>query len=173
MKLILIRHPHTENNALRRFPGSEATPYTAQGEREYAFLLAQDHPDWMIYTSPHKRCSQLARAMAERRREQLCIDMRLREIECGDFAGLTFDEIAQKYPSLVETWFAEPIRFCYPNGECREELEQRVLTFFRELKHDAIIISHQAVLSVIGAKLGDEQAFSTGEMRFYDYTPHP
>lgn len=173
MKLILIRHPQTLNNALRRFPGREATPYTEQGHREYSALLAQEYPDFKIYTSPHKRCTQLARALAGRRDEQLCIDMRLREIECGTFAHLTFEEIEHKYPDLVQQWFADPEQFCYPQGECRSDLEQRVNTFFDDLKHSAIIISHQAVLNVISRRLGDEETFRTGEMRSYEYPSHP
>lgn len=173
MEILLIRHPHTINNALGRFPGTEATPYTKRGEDEFNQLLTYHYPDWMIYTSPHKRCTQVARAIAARRREQLCIDMRLREIECGDFANLTFAEIEQQYPAFVKVWFEDAENFSYPNGESRQALNQRVLTFLKELKHNAIIISHQAVLHVISLQFGDERTFSTGEMRLYEYPSHP
>ena len=78
----------------------------------------------------------------------------LREIDFGDFEGLTYDEIAARYPDLYRQWMEMPTEIRFPSGECFSEMRSRVLEAFdaikRERKGQTIaIVSHGGVNRIL------------------------
>ena len=171
MGLILIRHPETEHNKAKVFPDYAHAPYTPAGESQLADVLAQDFAVSHIYSSPLTRALTMARRLGEKYAIDVRVDDRLREIDLGWFAGLTFDQVEATFPELMGQWMSDPWHFQYPQGEAYPDLIARVEAFLDDLLPDSIVCTHQAVCQVITAQFGDERPMKTGEWRYYENNP--
>jgi len=169
MGLIVIRHPETEQNRAKVFPDYTDAAYTATGQRQLEAILAEDFKADHIFSSPLSRATRLAGALAKKYSIDFTIDERLREIDLGHFAGLSFEEIKRYYPNLIGPWMADPWHFQYPRGESYPQLKQRVLSFLETVPKASILCTHQAVSHVIALEFGDDKPLATGEWRQYAY----
>jgi len=123
--IVLVRHGETDWNRERRFQGHADTPLNASGRaqaHQLAHLLSDERLS-AIYTSPLRRASETARIVGDR----LGLEPReleaLREIDVGDWQGLTVDDVRARFPDLVDVAW----RSGWPNGETHEELGARVV----------------------------------------------
>jgi broad specificity phosphatase PhoE len=57
----------------------------------------------------------------------------LRETCFGAWEGLQAREIAARYPEAWDVWLRDPLRARPPGGETVEELQQRVVAFYRSV----------------------------------------
>jgi alpha-ribazole phosphatase/probable phosphoglycerate mutase len=78
----------------------------------------------------------------------------LREIDFGDFEGLTYDEIAARYPELYRQWMERPTEVRFPNGESFCEMRGRVLEAFDAIEREwrgrtVAIVSHGGVNRIL------------------------
>jgi broad specificity phosphatase PhoE len=129
--IVLVRHGETDWNRERRFQGHADTHLNDVGRRQ-ALELAEalrDERLGAVYTSPLRRASDTARIVAD----ALGLDVRelaaLREIDVGDWQGLTVDEIRARYPERVDVAW----RSGWRNGETHEQLADRVVPALLEL----------------------------------------
>jgi broad specificity phosphatase PhoE len=130
--LVLVRHGETDWNRERRYQGHADTPLNEAGRRqahELAELLREEHLS-LVYTSPLRRASETARIVAER----LGLEAReleaLREIDVGDWQGMTVEEVKMRFPERLDVAW----RSGWPNGETPEELSTRVLPALLDLE---------------------------------------
>jgi broad specificity phosphatase PhoE len=79
-----------------------------------------------IYTSPRKRTIESAELVAASQTCGLRIENDLREIDFGDFEGLTYDNISKLYPGLYRQWMEQPTEVEFPNGESFTIMKSRV-----------------------------------------------
>jgi broad specificity phosphatase PhoE len=105
-----------------------------------------------IYTSPQPRALESARIVAGGRPLDVVAD--LHEIDFGDFEGLTYDEIAARYPDLYRQWMETPTQVRFPNGETFSEMRVRVLKAFDAIRREragqtAVIVSHGGVNRIL------------------------
>jgi uncharacterized phosphatase len=163
--LVLVRHGETDWNRERRFQGHADTPLNETGRaqaRELAALLEGEDLT-AIYTSPLQRAAETARIVAE----QLGLPAReleaLREIDVGDWQGMTIDEVRAQFPErLDDAWHSG-----WPNGETHEGLSARVVPALIDLGRRHV---GQRVLGVthagpIRAALAAATGLSHGESR--------
>ncbi|MBI3522689.1 MAG: histidine phosphatase family protein [Chloroflexi bacterium] len=104
MRLVIARHGSTEWTG-RRFCGRSDPPLSEAGRAEARPLArwARDvAPRAEVITSPQRRCLETARLIDPGAR----VDERLREVDLGETDGLTFDEVAARYPQLAATLLA-------------------------------------------------------------------
>jgi len=129
--LVLVRHGETDWNRERRFQGHADTPLNDSGRRQAGELAALLRSDGLsaVYTSPLRRAKETASVVAA----ELGLDAHeleeLREIDVGDWQGLTIDEVRTRYPEQLDVAW----RSGWPNGETHEELSARVLPALLEL----------------------------------------
>ncbi|HEX5028961.1 MAG TPA: histidine phosphatase family protein [Gaiellaceae bacterium] len=130
--LLLARHGETDWNRERRFQGHADRPLNDVGRRQAHELaeLLRGEVLATVYTSPLKRASETARIVAE----QLDLVPReleaLREIDVGDWEGLTVEDVRARYPEQLDVaWHTG-----WPNGETHDELGARVLPALLELE---------------------------------------
>jgi broad specificity phosphatase PhoE len=123
--IVLVRHGETDWNLERRFQGHADRPLNDTGRAQAAALAESLRGEHLtaVYTSPLQRASQTAAIVAA----QLGLAARpleaLREINVGDWEGLTVDDVKERYPEQVATdW-----RSGWPGGETYDELSARVL----------------------------------------------
>jgi broad specificity phosphatase PhoE len=129
--IVLVRHGETDWNRQRRYQGHADTPLNDAGRaqaRELAEILSRERAT-VVYSSPLRRASETAAIVANR----LGLEVReleaLREIDVGDWQGLTIDEVRDRFPERAELgWHAG-----WSNGETHEELGRRVVPALLDL----------------------------------------
>ena len=98
--LYLVRHGETEWNRQRRMQGrldSRLTPEGRAHARMHGRLLARETVGHMI-VSPLGRTRETAELILEGCEMPVTYDERLVERHCGEWEGLTIDEIAAAFP---------------------------------------------------------------------------
>ncbi len=107
-----------------------------------------------IYTSPRRRASESARIVASFHACGYEENVGLRELNFGDFEGMTYDEIAAQYPELYRRWMDAPTEVQFPNGECFTEMRVRVLQAFETILRlqegkTIAIVSHGGAIRIL------------------------
>ena len=124
--LLLVRHGETDWNRESRFQGHADPPLNELGRehaRELAEALAADPPA-AVYTSPLRRAYDTAAIVADRLGLRLEAVEALREIDVGEWMGLTRAEVEQRYPNDYRRWIG--FGQGWQHGETYEELAERV-----------------------------------------------
>ena len=113
--VLLIRHGETEWNILGKFQGSTDIPLSDEGIRQAGMLRERLNGDFdYIYASPLKRAYATADVICEGTDKSISIAEGMREINFGEWEGLTIKGIAEKYPDIFKSWRSdkEEGRFC-------------------------------------------------------------
>jgi broad specificity phosphatase PhoE len=107
-RLIVVRHGRTSWNDLGLFQGHADIPLDAEGERQAARLadtLAPLGPD-RIAVSDLSRARQTAAPLVAATGVQPAVDARLREVDVGNWEGLTRDQVRLRYADELRAWNA-------------------------------------------------------------------
>ena len=160
-RLLLVRHARTEWNESGRYQGRTDIDLSAAGRREAEALkrrLASESIE-AVYCSDLKRAVQTAETIVSGRSLEPVACEELREIDFGEFEGLTFQEIRESYPH-IDWWGARDADLQLPKGESISQLAARVGRFTRRLKgypeaETVLIVSHGGTIrALICALLG-------------------
>lgn len=166
-RILLIRHGETDWNASGRWQGMADIPLNSTGQMQAVALAShlKDRPITAIYSSDLQRAAQTARVIAAQHNLGVVEDARLRELNLGDFQGLTLAEITEKFPDEAVRMKQEYMRFVAPNGESRLMLQNRAYAAYLDItaKHpegEVVIISHGGTIRTLLLKLfeGDHEA---------------
>jgi broad specificity phosphatase PhoE len=134
--VLLVRHGETAANAAQRYQGQNGTALNGRGELQAARLsqrLARE-------TIARLWCSDLPRALQTAAPTSVVLgvaitpDPRLREIDVGEWEGLTFAEIEQRYPDVALAWVADPGNTRIPGGESAADMAARVSAVLADLR---------------------------------------
>lgn len=127
-KLILVRHALTTDNQENRLSGHIDSCVSEKGKLQIEKLtqyLKEIHLD-KIYTTTSSRTKDTVKQIAEIKGINLIEKDTLKEINFGDFEGITFDEIKISNPVEFEKMIKEGYDYKYPNGESLVETYHRV-----------------------------------------------
>jgi alpha-ribazole phosphatase/probable phosphoglycerate mutase len=152
----LIRHGAPVEEARERCYGSLDIGLSETGRAQMvrvAEYLKQE-PLTAIYASPLTRALDSARILAGERDCPLEVAPDLREIDFGGFEGLTYDEIAARYPDLYRQWMESPAEVRFPDGETFRDMSARVLAAFTDIQRKregetVAIVSHGGVNRIL------------------------
>lgn len=126
--VILVRHGKTTYNAQNRPQGFLDIPLNEEGLKQ-ADMLAKyfkDTPIDVFIASPLSRAYVTTEKVAKAHKMTVAYtDNRLKEINYGDWAGLTPDEQKEKFPELTNIWNKTPWLATFPNGENLRDVEYR------------------------------------------------
>jgi alpha-ribazole phosphatase len=155
----LIRHGEPESKAHGRCYGALDVALSEKGRlqmKQVARHLTRE-PIAAIYSSPQRRALESAELIARPHARSCKIVAGLREINFGDFEGLTYDEIATRYPDLHRQWMEAPTEVRFPNGESFAEMCIRVSSAFAEIQKRSegrtiAIITHGGVIRIVIAR---------------------
>jgi len=158
-RLILIRHARTELHG--RFCGHLDPPLSRAGENEVlgiAERLASLRPAH-IWSSDLLRAMQTAAPVSERFGLSFDTSAALREMNFGEWEGLSWKEIETRFPADALAWSRSFPHHRPPGGESFSDFRQRVITELHRLanateKH-ALVFTHAgfiraAVIWVLG-----------------------
>jgi broad specificity phosphatase PhoE len=107
-----------------------------------------------VYSSPRSRALESARILSAAASSSVEVVEDLREIDFGDFEGLSYDAIAARYPDLYRQWMETPTEVRFPNGENLSEMRSRVLNAFAGIQRaragqTVAIVSHGGVNRIL------------------------
>lgn len=151
MKLYLVRHGQTINNVNHIIGGNNDFPLTELGIKQ-AHEVAERLDDIdAIYSSALNRAKITAEIIGEHKGVKPKVCSELNEIDFGDFKGLTFAEVKEKYYDEYMTFRNDFSNFQAPNGESVEQVKERIKSIYEILLHghfdDTVaIVAHQIVI---------------------------
>lgn len=108
--ITLVRHGETGWNALGKFQGCSDTELSDKGVQQARCLSKKfDNKFDVIYASPLKRARKTAEIICERSNKDIKIAQDLREINFGEWEGLTIKEIELNFPEKLIEWRTDEI----------------------------------------------------------------
>lgn len=161
-RLYLVRHGETEWNSGGKFQGHTDITLSVKG-REQAVNLAERLKDIKIqavYSSDLGRARETAEILAKPHQLDVHALSDFREINFGQWEGLTYQEISEKYGEVCSQWFANPLITQIPDGESLQDLVTRcskaLHTIIREHPGETVVIvAHGGVIrTIVGTSLG-------------------
>jgi len=103
--VLLIRHGETEWNTLGKFQGCTDIDLSKEGIKQAGLLNNRLKGNFdYIYTSPLSRAFETANILASDTNKEVIVAPEIREINFGEWEGLTVHEIAEKYPEVFKAW---------------------------------------------------------------------
>jgi alpha-ribazole phosphatase len=124
--LLLIRHAETDMTG--RFCGHSDPELNKRGHQQLAGVLDRlsEYAIRRIYTSDLRRARQTAEAIASHFEIGFEVRPGLREIQFGQWEGLSWSEIEACDPVLAKIWAERYPNSTAPGGEPLQQFERRV-----------------------------------------------
>ena len=135
-RLFLVRHGETEANRRGLALGRADVPLNDNGRGQVTRLaqaLAAE-PIVAVYSSPLMRTMETAGPIAAARGLTTQIEPGLIEMDIGEVDGLTFAQVRERYPQLLDVWTSpEGPDHAMPGGERLAGVQQRVTEAIRSI----------------------------------------
>ena len=125
---ILVRHALTVDNQKSRLSGHIDSSISEEGKEQIDKITnyLKDFDIDKIYTTTSSRTKDTVKKLSELKSIEIIEKESLKEISFGDFEGLTFDEIKDKYPKEFQDMIEKGYEYKYPNGESLIDSYNRV-----------------------------------------------
>lgn len=155
-RILAIRHGQTAWNADSRIQGHTDIALDALGEwqaERVALALGDEELD-VLYSSDLARARQTAAPLAARKKLELRIDPGLRERGFGEFEGLSFKQIEQRWPEQAAAWRQRDPDFGARGGEVLRDFRERVVAAVTRLARahrgqSIALVTHGGVLDLL------------------------
>jgi broad specificity phosphatase PhoE len=164
-RIVMLRHGETVGQSSIRFHGSGDVPLCDEGRaqlRESMRELRTEVFD-LVVASTLRRSWEGAAIVSGGAPVRLEPDFR--EVDFGEWEGLTSEEIESSDPALYSDWQSGAAHFEYPGGELQAEFRARVERGLERLMKSGatgvLLVSHKGVIRTIGEALLSE-ALSAG-----------
>lgn len=155
-RILAIRHGQTAWNADSRIQGHTDIELDALGLQQAQRLAAAlaGEPLHAVYSSDLARARQTATPLAARAGLALRIDSGLRERHFGDFEGLSFAQIEQRWPEQALRWRRREPDFGPGGGEVLRDFRARVVATVERLARAhrgqcIALVTHGGVLDLL------------------------
>ena len=153
VKVVFIRHGQTEWNVSGRYQGQSDVALSKEGIAQ-AEKLAEHFPVASVdavYSSDLMRARVTAEKVAEKFGLLVQTEPAFRELNFGDWEGLTYEQITASWADAMTNFLRHPDILQIPHGESFPEVRQRAMKRLRELLaehegHVIAVVAHGAVL---------------------------
>jgi broad specificity phosphatase PhoE len=169
-RIVMVRHGETVGESSIRYYGATDVRLSDLGRqqaREARLALPGDAFP-LVFTSPLSRAWESATIISFGDRVRILDE--LREIDFGDWEGLTAEEIRARDPIRYEDWQQKRPGFEFPGGERRADFQKRVDRAV-DLMLDcgvssALVVVHKGVIRAIARCIlgGEELAEGVPEL---------
>lgn len=157
-----MRHGTTVWNAAKRFQGRTDVPLSAEG-RAQAQALARalrTIPFTRAYSSDLIRAYETASTIVEPRGLDVLADVRLREFDFGAWEGLTWQQIAERWPHVAQASSMTASLYKPEGGEGFDSVVARIRDFMDEVRaladEHVLVATHAGVLHATLAVLAED-----------------
>jgi probable phosphoglycerate mutase len=156
-RLILVRHGETALTAQRRYSGRGDVALSARGQAQASAvadrLTGLAGTVAAVVSSPLARGVRTAEPIASALQADLVVEPDLVECDFGEWEGLTFTEVRERWPEQLDAWLGSPA-VSPPGGESIEQVTARVRTVVTALLAEyagstVVMVSHVTPLKVV------------------------
>lgn len=139
-RIILVRHGRSMANVSNVFAGITETPLTphglAQAQAVANYLVGREAID-KVYASPLSRAMDTVRPTAKRFSLPVIPDVGLIEVDGGRWEGLSFTELAEKFPEDFGPWMSDaPVNASPTEGESTRKVYARVVACIKRIAEE-------------------------------------
>ena len=160
-RLVLVRHGETDWNREGRWQGHADRGLNARGraQAEAAATRLAAEPVAALVTSDLRRARETAEVVSGALGLPAAVDPRLREVDVGEWSGLTREQVRERDPQAYHAW-VQGVNAGYPGGETFAQLDHRATQAMRELcaRHagdTVVVVSHGgSIRAMVAAALG-------------------
>ena len=152
--ILFIRHAETDMAGT--FCGHSNPPINARGQHQIQTLINTLHGEEIecIFTSDLARAAYTARALADAFRVPCIEKPSLREIDFGNWEGLTWQQIQQRDEAYARRWTATYPNLPAPGGESFADFRARVIAEVTAISNDAnlrhaAVVTHGGVMRIV------------------------
>jgi alpha-ribazole phosphatase len=155
-ELLFIRHAETDMAGT--FCGHSDPELNARGRIQLGELIDRLRVEEIgaIYTSDLRRAHTTGMAIAKAFDVECHVRSALREINFGQWEGITWEQIERRDEPYARRWIAEYPRLPAPDGESLSDFERRVLQEVKLLSSQAdaadcsiAVVTHAGVLRTV------------------------
>ena len=150
-KLLLVRHGESMANREQVFSGHYDVELEEKGKLQAeltAKYVTDNYQIDKVYASDLKRAYETGKAVADKIGKEIVTDVRLREIDGGEWEEVKFAELPNLFPDDFKTWKEDIGKVRCTGGESTKELAQRVYEAVHEIakenKGKTIVIATHA-----------------------------
>lgn len=152
----MVRHGQSEDN-VAKILSRDDTKLTETGIKqiENAKEMIKRYDFKNVYYSPLTRTNETLIHLGLEGIEE----DRIREVNFGKFAGLTHNELVEKYPEESKSWFADPHTYEVPDGESLNMVYERIESFLEfaiEKDEDIVLVTHEGIIKLICSWVFDD-----------------
>ena len=128
VRIYLVRHAEAEGNVREFFQGRIDTDVSEKGRLQLEKLAERfrDISIEALYSSPLRRAFTTAEAVNRFHELPIITDSALMEINGGDWEGVKWAELPEKFPDHMRLWKEEINHFAAPNGESTRQVYERM-----------------------------------------------
>ncbi len=165
-RFVLVRHAQSTWNAAGRWQGQADPPLSEQGRAQaeaLALRLAAEGIEELV-ASDLRRAVETAELLGKTLGLPLRLDPRLRELDVGEWAGLTRLEIEARDPGRLERFEAGDPEVCAGGGESRSAMRRRVRAAAAEIARShpdrcVAVVAHMGTVRALlpGAELSNAE----------------
>jgi probable phosphoglycerate mutase len=156
--VVLVRHGETELTAQRRYSGRGDVPLSAAGRAQAQATAARLSTvvggAVAVVSSPLSRCTRTAEAIATTLGGlPVRVEPDLIECDFGEWEGLTFTEVRERWPDRLDAWLNSP-GVSPPGGESFDTVTIRVRAALSRLLdtyggEPVVVVSHVTPIKLI------------------------
>ena len=154
---ILVRHGETASNVRNTFRGRTDVPLNETGLAQAQTVAARIAREWQptaLYASPVIRAMQTAQVIGESCQLTPTPYPGIIDIDFGEWTGLPFEEVKQRWPEELDNWIAHPGETHIPGGESLAEMHLRARQSLKELSErhpgqTVILVGHTVINRVL------------------------
>ncbi len=164
-RIYLIRHGEVEGASSPRYNGQGDVALSPRGREQYQAMAQRLEGEKITacYASDLSRCAWGASLIAPRFGIEPHLTSSLRELNIGDWEGMTWQELMTRYPAEWQARLDDIVNFRVPNGENLLDVQARVVPKIQRIVADhqdeeLLVVAHGGVnrvilLDAIGAPL--------------------
>ncbi len=152
--IYVIRHGESDANLsgiLNCKQGHGALTRKGRNQAQSAANWFADKNIHRIYASPFERAQNTARIIAKHLDLDVTILDELRENDCGDLEGETFDDAWEAWVAVFERWKRGEWEASYPAGESLRQAYDRFYTALKQARsnENTIMVSHGGITRAV------------------------
>jgi broad specificity phosphatase PhoE len=157
MRLVLVRHGETDWNVTLQYQGQAQVPLNGRG-RAQAQRVAErlrGRGVTTLYASDIVRAWETAEIIGEALGVTPQAMPELREIDVGQWEGLTPEELYRRFPDHMHEYERDPARTVRLGGESYAQLQERALVALRKIEDNhkpdetVLAVSHGGTIRTI------------------------
>jgi len=161
-RILLIRHAEAEGNLHRLAHGHFDGKITEHGYRQIELLIQRLEKANLaaVYASNLTRAKTTAAAICDAYGLALCAMERLREVSIGEWEGLSWKEIEERWPEQLGYFLSDPAKWRIEGSESHFDLQARITGCIKDIAkaHDgetvAIICHGIAIRAFVSGLMG-------------------